>query len=156
MPRWVEAEGTKRKHAQRSVFSLIRDEFGQWDPKNQSVQSLWNHCINGKKNMGEHFRVFPISNWTEMDVWQYVLYMENIEMPSTLLHTSKEKCSNRDGVWLAHAPFMKLRPDTEKVETKQCKMSHYWRHHLYGSYTVRRLHSLRRHCSGSSMPPRDY
>jgi sulfate adenylyltransferase subunit 2 len=63
--------------------------------------------------MGEHFRVFPISNWTEMDVWQYI-YMENIDIPD-LYYTHERDVFLRDGVWLAAAPFMKLRP-TEKVE----------------------------------------
>ena len=63
--------------------------------------------------MGEHFRVFPISNWTEMDVWQYI-YLEDIEMPS-LYFTHKREVFNRDGVWLATAPFMKLK-NTEKPE----------------------------------------
>ena len=59
--------------------------------------------------MGEHFRVFPLSNWTEMDVWQYI-YMENVEIPD-LYFTHKREVFNRDGVWLAYAPFMKLKAD---------------------------------------------
>ena len=106
----------EEKARAKERFFSHRDEFGQWDPKNQRPE-LWN-IFNGKKNMGEHFRVFPISNWTEMDVWQYVL-MENIEMPS-LYFTHERKVFNRDGVWLAHAPFMKLKPN-EKVETKQVR-----------------------------------
>jgi sulfate adenylyltransferase subunit 2 len=106
----------EEKARAKERFFSHRDEFGQWDPKNQRPE-LWN-IFNGKKNMGEHFRVFPISNWTEMDVWQYVL-LENIQMPS-LYFTHQRKVFNRDGVWLAHAPFMKLKPD-EKVETKQVR-----------------------------------
>ena len=64
--------------------------------------------------MGEHFRVFPISNWTEMDVWQYIL-LENIPMPS-LYYTHRRKCFNRDGAWLAWASFMSLKPTEEIVE----------------------------------------
>ncbi len=60
-------------------FFSHRDEFGQWDPKNQRPE-LWN-IFNGRKRMGEHFRVFPISNWTEMDVWAYIL-QENLAIPS--------------------------------------------------------------------------
>ena len=69
----------EEKARAKERFFSHRDEFGQWDPKNQRPE-LWN-LFNGRKRIGEHFRVFPISNWTEMDVWQY-LYMEGIEMPS--------------------------------------------------------------------------
>ena len=65
-------------------------------------------------NMGEHFRVFPLSNWTEMDIWQYI-YQDNIEMPS-LYYTHKRKVFIRDGAILAWAPFMKLKPTEEIVE----------------------------------------
>jgi sulfate adenylyltransferase subunit 2 len=68
--------------------------------------------------MGEHFRVFPISNWTEMDVWQYI-YMEDIPMPE-IYFTHKRKVFNRDGVWLAWAPFMQLK-DKEKVEVRDVR-----------------------------------
>lgn len=64
--------------------------------------------------MGEHFRVFPISNWTELDVWQYIL-MENIEIPN-LYFTHRREIFKRDGMWLANAPFMTLKPN-EKLET---------------------------------------
>jgi sulfate adenylyltransferase subunit 2 len=97
------------------VFSH-RDEFGQWNPKNQRPE-LWN-IFNGKKNQGEHFRVFPISNWTEMDVWQYIL-QENIEMPS-IYFTHKRKVFLRDGQWLAAESCMMLKP-TEKVEVKEVR-----------------------------------
>ncbi|MCK4678039.1 MAG: sulfate adenylyltransferase subunit CysD [Bacteroidales bacterium] len=106
----------EEKARAKERFFSHRDEFGQWDPKNQRPE-LWN-IFNGKKNMGEHFRVFPISNWTEMDVWQYI-YMENIEIPS-LYYTHIRKVFNRDGVWLAWAPFMKTR-DTEEVVEKQVR-----------------------------------
>ncbi len=101
----------EEKARAKERFFSHRDEFGQWDPKNQRPE-LWN-IFNGKKKMGEHFRVFPLSNWTEMDVWQYI-YMEDIEMPS-LYFTHKREVFNRDGVWLATAPFMKLKPE-EKPE----------------------------------------
>jgi len=103
----------EEKARAKERFFSHRDEFGQWDPKNQRPE-LWN-IFNGKKNIGEHFRVFPISNWTEMDIWQYI-YMENIELPS-LYYTHTREVFNRDGVWLAYAPFMKLKPN-EKVEVK--------------------------------------
>jgi sulfate adenylyltransferase subunit 2 len=101
----------EEKARAKERFFSHRDEFGQWDPKNQRPE-LWN-LFNGKKRMGEHFRVFPLSNWTEMDVWQYI-YMEHVEIPD-LYFTHKREVFNRDGTWLAYATFMKLKP-TEKVE----------------------------------------
>ena len=97
-------------------FFSHRDEFGQWDPKNQRPE-LW-YMFNGKKRMGEHFRVFPISNWTEMDVWQYIL-AENIDLPG-IYFTHERNVFFRDGVWLAAAPFMEMKP-TEKVEFKRVR-----------------------------------
>lgn len=102
----------EEKARAKERFFSHRDEFGQWDPKNQRPE-LWN-LFNGKKRPGEHFRVFPISNWTEMDVWQYIL-MENIEIPK-LYFTHKRKVFQRDGVWLAYAPFMELREDEKVIE----------------------------------------
>ena len=107
------ARRDEEKARAKERFFSHRDEFGQWDPKNQRPE-LWN-IFNGKKNMGEHFRVFPISNWTEMDVWQYIL-LENIEMPS-LYFTHQREVFCRDGAWLATAAFMKLR-ENEKAEVK--------------------------------------
>jgi sulfate adenylyltransferase subunit 2 len=103
----------EEKARAKERFFSHRDEFGQWDPKNQRPE-LWN-IFNGKKNMGEHFRVFPISNWTEMDVWQYIL-KENIELPE-LYFTHQREVFNRDGVWLAKYPFMTLK-EGEFYETK--------------------------------------
>ena len=110
------ARRDEEKARAKERFFSHRDEFGQWDPKNQRPE-LWN-IFNGKKNLGEHFRVFPISNWTEMDVWQYIL-QENIPLPS-LYYTHEREVFNRDGVWLAKYPFIKLKPD-EKVETRQVR-----------------------------------
>lgn len=101
----------EEKARAKERFFSHRDEFGQWDPKNQRPE-LWN-IFNGRKNMGEHFRVFPISNWTELDVWQYIL-MEKIEIPD-LYFTHKRNVFNRNGMWLAEAPFMVLKPN-EKME----------------------------------------
>ncbi len=101
----------EEKARAKERFFSHRDEFGQWDPKNQRPE-LWN-IFNGKKRMGEHFRVFPLSNWTEMDVWQYI-YMEDVEIPD-LYFTHKREVFNRDGVWLAKAPFMAMK-DSEKAE----------------------------------------
>ena len=103
----------EEKARAKERFFSHRDEFGQWDPKNQRPE-LWN-VFNGRKRIGEHFRVFPISNWTEMDVWQYI-YKENIPLPS-IYFTHKREVFMRDGAWLANAPFMKLKP-SEKIETK--------------------------------------
>ncbi len=106
----------EEKARAKERFFSHRDEFGQWDPKNQRPE-LWN-LFNGKKNMGEHFRVFPISNWTEMDVWQYI-YMEQIELPS-LYFTHQREVFQRDGVWMAKAPFMQLK-DGEKLELRNVR-----------------------------------
>jgi sulfate adenylyltransferase subunit 2 len=106
----------EEKARAKERFFSHRDEFGQWDPKNQRPE-LWN-IFNGKKNMGEHFRVFPISNWTEMDVWQYI-YMENIDIPS-LYYTHERDVFYRDGAWLSAASFMKRKP-SEEVERKQVR-----------------------------------
>ena len=96
----------EEKARAKERFFSHRDDFGQWDPKNQRPE-LWN-LFNGKKHLGEHFRVFPISNWTEMDVWQY-LYMEKVELP-TLYFTHERECIERDGVLLSKSEFLNLRP----------------------------------------------
>lgn len=108
------ARRDEEKARAKERFFSHRDEFGQWNPKNQRPE-LWN-IFNGKKNMGEHFRVFPISNWTEMDVWQYI-YQEKIEMPS-LYFTHERACFERDGQWLAAEPCMTLKPDEKVVVRK--------------------------------------
>jgi sulfate adenylyltransferase subunit 2 len=100
----------EEKARAKERFFSHRNEFGQWDPKNQRPE-LWN-IYNGHKNYGEHFRVFPISNWTELDVWLYVL-RENIKLPG-LYYTHRRKIFLRNGVYLAWAPFMQLKP-SEKV-----------------------------------------
>ncbi len=102
----------EKARAKERVFSH-RDEFGQWDPKNQRPE-LWN-LYNGKKNTGEHFRVFPISNWTELDVWQY-LAKEGIPLPS-LYFSHSRRVFLRDGIYLAECDFIPLKP-TEIIEEK--------------------------------------
>jgi len=105
------ARRDEEKARAKERFFSHRDEFGQWDPKNQRPE-LWN-LFNGRKHIGEHFRVFPLSNWTELDIWQYIR-MENIEMPS-LYFSHKRQCFARNGIILSHTDFIKLRPE-EKVE----------------------------------------
>jgi sulfate adenylyltransferase subunit 2 len=102
----------EEKARAKERFFSHRNEFGQWDPKNQRPE-LWN-IFNGRKNMGEHFRVFPISNWTELDVWQYILH-ENIKLPE-LYYTHRRKIFGRNGIYLAWAPFMQLKPTEEVFE----------------------------------------
>ncbi|MFH0842877.1 MAG: sulfate adenylyltransferase subunit CysD [Bacteroidota bacterium] len=108
----------EEKARAKERFFSHRNEFGQWDPKNQRPE-LWN-IFNGHKNFGEHFRVFPISNWTELDVWQYI-HKEKIKLPE-LYYTHRRRIFERNGVWLAWAPFMQLKP-TEKVieEDVRCR-----------------------------------
>ena len=104
------ARRDEEKARAKERFFSHRNEFGQWDPKNQRPE-LWN-IFNGHKNFGEHFRVFPLSNWTELDVWQYILN-ENVKLPA-LYYTHRRKIFQRNGVYLAWAPFMKLK-SSEKV-----------------------------------------
>jgi sulfate adenylyltransferase subunit 2 len=110
------ARRDEEKARAKERFFSHRDEFGQWDPKNQRPE-LWN-LFNGKKHLGEHFRVFPISNWTEMDVWQYIL-QEKIEIPSNYF-THERECFERDGVIYAHCDVIPLKP-TEKVKKMQVR-----------------------------------
>lgn len=107
------ARRDEEKARAKERFFSHRDEFGQWDPKNQRPE-LWN-IFNGRKNMGEHFRVFPISNWTEMDVWNYIL-TENIAIPS-LYFAHKREVIYRDNTWLPNSEFVSLR-DGEAIEEK--------------------------------------
>ena len=104
----------EEKARAKERFFSHRNEFGQWDPKNQRPE-LWN-IFNGRKHMGEHFRVFPISNWTELDVWQYIM-SEKINLPS-LYYTHKRKIFRRNDVYLAWAPFMQLKPTEEVFEAE--------------------------------------
>ena len=96
------ARRDEEKARAKERFFSHRDEFSQWDPKNQRPE-LWN-LFNGRKAVGEHFRIFPISNWTEMDVWQYIL-QENIALPS-LYFTHERLVFERDGMLLAQTEFL--------------------------------------------------
>ena len=99
------ARRDEEKSRAKERFFSHRDEFGQWDPKNQRPE-LWN-LFNGKKKYGEHFRVFPISNWTEIDVWEYIK-LENIALPSLYFSHTRD-CVIRDKVILAYSKFIKLK-----------------------------------------------
>lgn len=102
----------ERSRAKERVFSF-RDEFGQWDPKNQRPE-LWS-LYNGRHRRAESIRVFPISNWTEMDVWQYCL-REGIELPS-IYFAHRRRVFRRDGMLMAEGPFLARTDGEETFET---------------------------------------
>lgn len=106
------ARRDEEKARAKERFFSHRDEFGQWDPKNQRPE-LWN-IFNGRKNMGEHFRVFPLSNWTEMDVWQYIA-AEDVDIPE-LYFAHEREVVNRDGVYLANCQYVNLVDDEKFTE----------------------------------------
>src|SRR6185436_3168964 len=101
------ARRDEEKARAKERFFSHRDEFGQWDPKNQRPE-LWN-IFNGKKHQGEHFRIFPLSNWTEMDIWQYIA-AENLRIPS-IYYSHERNCFTRDGVVYAYSDFMPMKED---------------------------------------------
>ncbi|MBK8567489.1 MAG: sulfate adenylyltransferase subunit CysD [Saprospiraceae bacterium] len=112
------ARRDEEKARAKERFFSHRDEFGQWDPKNQRPE-LWN-LFNARKHLGEHFRVFPISNWTELDVWQY-LALEKVPLPN-LYFAHKRKVFLRDGILLADSEFIPKKPDEQVVEmTVRCR-----------------------------------
>ncbi len=100
----------EKARAKERVFSL-RDEFGQWEPRSQRPE-LW-ALYNGRIHRGQHMRIFPISNWTEMDVWQYIA-REGVEVPS-IYYAHERDVFRRDGMWLATGPFLANGPD-ESIE----------------------------------------
>lgn len=104
----------EEKARAKERFFSHRDEFGQWDPKNQRPE-LWN-LLNGKCFQGEHFRAFPISNWTEMDVWNYIL-RENISIPSLYFAHDREVIW-RDGAWIPNSEFIRLNTEEEVITKK--------------------------------------
>ena len=110
------ARRDEEKARAKERFFSHRDEFGQWDPKNQRPE-LWN-IFNGRKHLGEHFRIFPISNWTELDVWQYIA-KEKIQLPS-LYFAHKRRVFNRDGTWLSESPFTQTK-ENEVIEEKMVR-----------------------------------
>jgi sulfate adenylyltransferase subunit 2 len=100
----------EKARAKERVFSL-RDEFGQWEPRSQRPE-LW-ALYNGRIRRGQHMRIFPISNWTEMDVWQYIA-REGVEVPS-IYFAHERDVFRRDGMWLATSEFLPNGAD-ESVE----------------------------------------
>jgi sulfate adenylyltransferase subunit 2 len=101
----------EKARAKERVFSF-RDEFGQWDPKNQRPE-LWS-LYNGRHHKGEHIRVFPLSNWTELDIWSY-LAAENVELPSIYFAHERE-VFQRDGMWLPVSEYTTPRENEEVVK----------------------------------------
>ena len=99
----------EEKARAKERFFSHRDAFGQWDPKNQRPE-LWN-LFNGRKNPGENFRVFPLSNWTEMDIWQYTK-LENIELPSLYFAHDREVFERNESL-LAVTDFISLQDQEE-------------------------------------------
>jgi len=110
------ARRDEEKARAKERFFSHRDEFGQWDPKNQRPE-LWN-IFNGKHQFGEHFRIFPLSNWTEMDVWQYIL-AEKIEIPS-LYFAHQREVIRRNNTWLPVSQYIQIN-DGEQAITKRLR-----------------------------------
>ncbi|MBX6749509.1 MAG: sulfate adenylyltransferase subunit CysD [Micromonosporaceae bacterium] len=101
----------ERARAKERIFSL-RNTFGQWEPRRQRPE-LWD-LYNGRHRPGEHVRVFPLSNWTELDVWRYIA-RERIELPS-IYYAHRRRVVRRDGMWLTPGPWLVPAPDEEVVE----------------------------------------
>jgi len=110
------ARRDEEKARAKERFFSHRDDFGQWNPKNQRPE-LWN-IFNGNHQEGEHFRVFPISNWTEMDVWNYIK-REKIEIPSLYFAHEREVVWRKDS-WIPNSEFLLLEPN-EKIEVKKIR-----------------------------------
>jgi len=105
----------EKSRAKERIFSH-RDDFGQWDPKNQRPE-VWNH-FNGLIFQGEHFRVFPISNWTEKDIWKYIK-IEGIEIPNLYFAHNRDVII-RNGSWISNSKFIEIQ-DHEKVVNKKIR-----------------------------------
>jgi sulfate adenylyltransferase subunit 2 len=106
------ARRDEEKARAKERFFSFRDEFGQWDPKNQRPE-LWN-IYNGRHKKGEHIRVFPLSNWTELDIWQYIAD-EDIELPS-IYYSHKREVFRRDNMLMAVTDFLQAGPNEEVFE----------------------------------------
>lgn len=107
------ARRDEEKARAKERFLSHRDEFGQWDPRNQRPE-LWN-LFNGRKHSGEHFRVFPLSNWTEMDIWQYIA-KEELRVPE-IYFAHRRPVFLRDGLWMADSPHVPRLPH-EQIEDR--------------------------------------
>jgi len=103
------ARRDEEKARAKERFFSFRDAFGQWDPKNQRPE-LWN-LYNARINPGEHMRAFPLSNWTEMDVWEYIK-RENLEVP-TIYFSHRRKAVRRQGQWLPATDLLPPKPSEE-------------------------------------------
>ncbi len=101
----------EKARAKERVYSH-RDDFGQWDPKNQRPE-LWS-LYNGRIHEGEHMRIFPLSNWTELDIWHYI-GRENIDIPS-IYFAHQRRVFQRDGMWFSESEFNPCRPGEEVIE----------------------------------------
>ncbi len=110
------ARRDEEKARAKERFFSHRDDFGQWDPKNQRPE-LWN-LFNGKKHPGEHFRIFPISNWTELDVWHYI-QKEKLEIPN-LYFSHEREVIDRDGILLAKSEH-NHQLETDSLTSKQVR-----------------------------------
>jgi sulfate adenylyltransferase subunit 2 len=106
------ARRDEEKARAKERFFSFRDSFGQWDPKNQRPE-IWN-LYNARVNPGEHMRVFPLSNWTEMDVWEYIK-REKLEVP-TIYFSHTRKCIRRHGQWLPVSDLLPLKPNDQVQE----------------------------------------
>ena len=106
------ARRDEEKARAKERFFSFRDSFGQWDPKNQRPE-IWN-LYNGRVNAGEHMRVFPLSNWTEMDVWEYI-QREELEVPS-IYFSHRRKVVRRGGQWLPVTDLLPPKPNEEVRE----------------------------------------
>jgi len=110
------ARRDEEKARAKERFFSHRDRFGQWDPRNQRPE-LWS-LYNGRKNQGEHFRIFPLSNWTEMDIWQYIL-LEEIPIPHLYMAHEREVVE-RGGILLARTEFIQIL-EGESVERRSVR-----------------------------------
>lgn len=114
------ARRDEEKARAKERFFSHRDVFGQWDPRNQRPE-LWN-LFNGRKQHGEHFRVFPLSNWTETDVWSYII-KNDIKVPS-LYFAHYREVVERDGILLSVSPFLRIKPSEnpqlKKIRFRTC------------------------------------
>lgn len=106
------ARRDEEKARAKERFFSFRDSFGQWDPKNQRPE-IWN-LYNGRINPGEHMRVFPLSNWTEMDIWEYI-HHEELEVP-TIYFSHRRYCVRRNNQWLPVTTIVPIKPTEQTRE----------------------------------------